>query len=147
MLIVISLALLAGCAENLNVTKDNCYKVLFVDTYGLWGYNLFDVQSLKTGDTLYIVSKEVKDSAVKSKDWIKIKDGTIINTLIMPVDSLVIMSGIRSIYPLDGFLDGKLFMRKDTMIARKYMTEDIRGLYIRKEKVRTIENNYFFYKQ
>lgn len=134
-LVFICLILFAGCAESFNVTRDDCYKLLFIDENYLIGYNLFDVQSLKSRDTLYIVSKKVKDSGGKGKDWVELKIGKIINTSIKPVDSLVIMSRTRGSRSEFGYRYDDLFFRKDTMVARKFMSDDISGVYIKKEKV------------
>ena len=131
--LIFIVALFAGCSNYSTIDSGSFYQILRIDEHLLVNYHLITVKSLRTEDTLYIVSPIAASLNTENDTNKIIKKNMVIETSLSQFNQKLLLNKSVSRYH-DPVLvtneKGKTIVYMDTLIVSVFISNDINGLHI-----------------
>lgn len=136
--IIYLLFIFVGCSHYTMLELNSLYKILRIDNHLLLDHHLITLQSLNTMDTVYVVSRFGDIPIIDSDKSMLIKEKITIRVSLNAYNRLLLVD--RSNSRLTGPIwvtssTGKTIIRMDTLVVPVFISNEINGLLIRKERV------------
>lgn len=136
-LFFMSCLIIAGCVS-IGYSSNYCYRLYSLDSNFIKNLNLLTFIKYNN-DTIYVISEKNKQYDFDSTAFSPIEDTKTYCIELNEPDS-----PIKAIWPFEVdrggggaiYLNDKLFWKNGYIVAKVYTSEDIKGIYVRKDKIK-----------